>query len=74
MKAVIDRIENETAIILLGDDEVLIHVPLRFLPENVSEGTWLRLDFQIDRQTTQERYRNNKYLLNRLIKKNQRNK
>ncbi len=69
MKAVIDRIENETAVILFGDDEVVLDVPLHHLPDDVTEGTWLRVDFLIDEHTTSDRIRKNKFLLEKLIRK-----
>ncbi len=74
MKAVIDRIENGTAVILLGDDEVLLDVPIHYLPEGIKEGTWLRVDFLIDEHTTSDRIRKNKFLLDKLIKKAQTNR
>ena len=69
MKAVIDRIENDTAVILFGDDEVVLDVPLHQLPDGVTEGTWLRVNFLIDEHTTRDRIRKNKFLLERLIRK-----
>jgi hypothetical protein len=69
MKAVIDRIENDTAVILIGDDEVVLDVPLALLPEGSTEGTWLRVDFLIDEHSTNEHFRKNKFLLDRLIRK-----
>lgn len=66
MKAVIDRIENDMAVLLIGVDETILDVPLHFLPEDVEEGSWLRIDFRIDEHTTKERYAHNKFLLDRL--------
>lgn len=69
MKAVIDRIENDMAVLLLGDEETSLDVPLQYLPEGVQEGTWLRVDFKIDEHTTRERFRQNKFLLDKLKSK-----
>lgn len=74
MKAVIDRIEHDLAVLLLGDDEVRLDIPLHFLPREAKEGTWLRLDFRIDEHTTEERYRQNKFMLDKLINKRKENK
>jgi hypothetical protein len=69
MKAVIDRIENDMAVILLGEDEISFDLPLQYLPDGVQEGTWLRVDFKIDDHTTRERFRQNKFLLDKLKSK-----
>lgn len=69
MKAVIDRIENEIAVILFGEDEVILDVPIHQLPDGVTEGTWLRVEFHVDDHTTIDRRRKNKFLLDKLIRK-----
>lgn len=69
MKAVIDRIENDMAVLLIGTNETMLDVPLHFLPDGVEEGSWLRIDFRLDEHTSQERYKHNKFLLDRLKKK-----
>ncbi len=33
MKAVIDRLEGDTALILLGDKEIKVDIPRQFLPQ-----------------------------------------
>lgn len=71
MKAVIDRIEHNMAVLLVGEDEVLLNIPLDLLPEHVHEGTWLSVDFSIDTATTAEQFRRNKSLLERLKRKHQ---
>jgi hypothetical protein len=53
MRAFVDRIEIDTAVLLLGKDEsVTINVPVEWLPEGVREGMCLRLDFSIDDEAT----------------------
>ncbi len=69
MKAVIDRIENQIAVVLLGEEEIQIDVPLSQLPEGVAEGTWMRLQFLIDEHTSREQYNRNKFLLERIKRK-----
>jgi hypothetical protein len=41
MRAVVDRIVEGLAILLVGDEEVEHHVPVERLPEGVGEGAWL---------------------------------
>jgi hypothetical protein len=72
MKAVIDRIENNIAVLLVGEEEVPLDVPLNLLPEHVHEGTWLSVGFQVDAATTGEQFRRNKSLLERLKSKRER--
>lgn len=53
MKAFVDQINGDKALLLLGDDEsVKVAVPLEWLPEGSREGTVLRLDFTIDPDAT----------------------
>ena len=39
MKAVVDRIEGQIAIVLFGDDEIKADIPLVLLPEGTKEGS-----------------------------------
>ena len=53
MKAFVEQINEDKALLLLGDDEsVRVVVPLEWLPEGAREGTVLRLDFTIDSDAT----------------------
>ena len=53
MKAFVDQINGDKALLLLGDDEsVKVAVPLEWLPAGSREGTVLRLDFAIDNEST----------------------
>ena len=72
MNAVIDRIENNVAVLLVGEKETVLNVPLGILPENVREGTWLRIDFTIDEQGAHDRFMQNKLLLEKIKRKVQR--
>ncbi len=42
-KAVIDRFEGLTAIVLVGDEEKMVNLPLDRLPTGAKEGDWLKL-------------------------------
>jgi hypothetical protein len=46
MKAVIDRFEGKTAVILVGQDEKRMDVSRTRLPRGVKEGTWLQVEIQ----------------------------
>jgi hypothetical protein len=48
MRAVIDRIEGKMAVVLMGDYEAKIDIPLADLPEGTKEGTCLKVHFEID--------------------------
>jgi len=53
MKAFVDRIENDMAVLLLGEDgNVQVNVPLSWLPPDVSEGIYLDVTFTVDKDTT----------------------
>jgi hypothetical protein len=51
-EAVIDRIEESTAVLLLGPDEVKIELPIEFLPSDAEEGSILSIDFRLNREST----------------------
>jgi len=44
MKAVIDRFEEDHAILLLGDAEERLVVPRKALPRAAEEGHWLQVE------------------------------
>ncbi|HHU49956.1 MAG: DUF3006 domain-containing protein [Caldicoprobacterales bacterium] len=48
MKAVVDRIEGQIAIVLFGDDEIKADIPLVLLPEGTKEGSHLNITFELD--------------------------
>jgi hypothetical protein len=43
-RAVIDRIVDQTAVLLVGDSESERHVAVSSLPEGAGDGTWLVVD------------------------------
>ena len=46
MKVVVDRIEGELAVLVLYDDDrVKFNFPIRFLPEGVTDGDHLQVEF-----------------------------
>ncbi len=52
LRAVIDRIEEGLAVLLVGEDEVQLDLSLDYLPSGVEEGSVLRIGFEEDRATT----------------------
>jgi len=66
MKAVIDRIEGDYAVVLFGDAEVQVDIPVGLLPEGVEEGSWLRVSFELDTEGTQGQKEKIKDMLDKL--------
>lgn len=53
MKAFVDRIENDVAVLLMGEEaSVVVNIPLLILPSDVSEGMYLDVVFSIDTEST----------------------
>ena len=70
MKAVIDRFEGDKAMVLFGDDEVKADIPRALLPADAKEGSWLKVTFETDHDTTRERKERISGLLDKLKNKN----
>lgn len=69
MKAVVDRIEGSLAVVLCGDREIRVDIPLELLPARVEEGDWLTLRFEAAPGLTADRRQRIRELLDRLKKK-----
>lgn len=55
LKAFVDRIENDMAVLLIGDNaSVVVSVPLSWLPSDVSEGVFLDVLFTVDKKATKK--------------------
>ncbi|MDD5067225.1 MAG: DUF3006 domain-containing protein [bacterium] len=54
MQAVIERIEGNIAVLEI-EGKVQIELPVKFLPRGVRDGTVLKMSFEIDRISGQER-------------------
>ena len=48
-KAVIDRFEEDKAVLLVGDQERKLVVPRKSLPRGVKEGHWLKVEITGDK-------------------------
>ncbi len=70
MNAVVDRISDGIAVLLFGKNEYQVKLPVEFLPEGTREGHWLDVEFRINNKLTEERYRKNRDLLDRIKRKN----
>ncbi|MBQ3862840.1 MAG: DUF3006 domain-containing protein [Schwartzia sp.] len=54
MKAVIDRFEEDKAVLLVGEDEdVKVVFPKEYLPKEAEEGDYLSVDISIDMEATE---------------------
>lgn len=69
MKAVIDRFEGDYAVVLFGDAEIQVDIPVVLLPEGVEEGSWLRVSFELDPEGTQGQKEKIKDMLDKLSRK-----
>ena len=72
MKAVIDRVEGESAVLLLGDmGEFKLNLPLSLLPEGCREGDVLSISFARDPEATEQAKEQVTGLMEKLKKKSQ---
>jgi hypothetical protein len=70
LKAVVDRIENQTAVVLFGDEETAVNIPLVLLPEGTKEGSFLKVTIDLDLDGEEAQREKISSLLDRLKKKN----
>ena len=66
MKAIVDRIEGEIAVVLFGDYEDKMDIPLADLPVGVKEGSCLKVCFELDDDEESTRRKRIEERLNRL--------
>ncbi|MFP4200089.1 MAG: DUF3006 domain-containing protein [Bacillota bacterium] len=52
MRAVVDRIEDNIAVLLIGPKEQKMEIPLERLPEGTRESSILRVTFELDPEET----------------------
>ena len=78
-RAVIDRVEDGLAVLLVGTDEKEVLARLRDLPEGSEPGVWLRVILagerlthaEVDTETTRVRKSRIQQTLNRLLGRGQ---
>ena len=76
-RAVVDRIEEGMAVLLVGEDERELAVPLSDLPTGAKPGVWLRVaieggrlkQVQVDSETTRQRRARIQEKMDRLLGK-----
>jgi hypothetical protein len=71
MKAVIDRVEGELAVLLLGDESTKLNIPLSLLPDGCKEGDVLNMSFERDVVGTEQTKERVSDLMEKLKKKGQ---
>jgi hypothetical protein len=71
MKAVIDRIEGELAVLLLGAEGTKLNIPLSLLPDGCKEGDVLNMSFERDVVGTEQTKERVSDLMEKLKKKGQ---
>lgn len=70
IKAVVDRLEEGKAVLLLGEEEVQIVWPCNFLPADVREGDIFDVAVTFDPQATQEARAAGEALLKEVLAEN----
>lgn len=69
MKAVIDRFEEDYAVVLIGDKEIKVDIPRVLLPPGAREGSWLNVSFELNSDGTKKQEEKIKGLLEKLKNK-----
>ena len=64
ISAYIDRFEGELAVLLLGDAMKKVNFPKQFLPPEVHEGDYLKIDIAFDAEATEAAEQEAQGLLN----------
>ncbi len=70
MKAVIDRLEGDDAVVLVGNEEVKIDIPKELLPKGAKEGSWLKFSLELDSEGTERQKKKIEDKLKKLRDKN----
>lgn len=72
MKAVIDRIEGDLAVVLVGEKgEIKLNIPLSLLPEGCKEGEALNISIERDQAATEQAKGRVSGLMDKLKQKSQ---
>ena len=70
MRVVVDRIEGKYAVLLFGEKEIKVDIPLELLPEGTKEGSILNARFELDLNAEQQQREKVSKLLEKLKNKN----
>ncbi len=68
--AVVDRLENNKAVLLIADEEIEVIWPIEFLPVGVAEGDILSLEMGIDKEATSAARKEAEDLLQQVLQQN----
>jgi hypothetical protein len=66
LRATVDRIEEQKAVLFIGEENYRIIVPVNLLPENAAEGTVLSIQIEVDPSATEEARQRVQGLINKL--------
>lgn len=69
MEGIVDRIENDIAIILFGDKEIKVDIPLEILPKGIREGNVINAKFEIDEDKEEKQVKKMESLLEKIKNK-----
>ncbi len=67
--AIVDRIEEKSAVLELVESRFLFNFPLELLPENTHEGAALELSFELRPDIEEERRKKIRNLQDKLIRR-----
>lgn len=70
LSAVIDRFEEDKAVLLIGDEEIKVNFPRKLLDKKLKEGDYITLDIKYNAKTTKEAQEEVQNLLKSLKDKN----
>jgi hypothetical protein len=54
LRATVDRIEEQKAVLFIGEENYKIVIPVTLLPEDAAEGTVLNIGIEVDLTATEE--------------------
>ncbi len=54
MQAVIDRFEGKKAVLLVGEDEIPVIFPKKYLPAQIGEGDYVKIEIFYDKAATKK--------------------
>nr|WP_279233511.1 DUF3006 domain-containing protein [Desulfofundulus thermobenzoicus] len=69
VKAIVERMGGEYAVVLLGQEQYKIILPLSYLPEEIRERDVLDIDININRKLTLQRLQRQSHRLKEKVKR-----
>lgn len=67
---IVDSIEDDIAVILIGDEEKKISIPVKYLPSNATEGDVIDISLNINKDETIKRSQKLKSFMERIFEEN----